>query len=296
MSLTSAMFTGVSGLLNQAEGINVIGNNISNVNTIGFKGSRMLFSDMLSQSAVNNSQIGRGVQIQKVDNLFSSGPISSSSNITDLAIQGDGFFVLGAPTAVAGTAVTCNDAYYTRAGSFRLDSSGLGLVNPNGYKVLDTAGMPIVFAATNGGTQLFQKVTGIDATGAIALLYADPATGVSSTLYYAGNATPAIAAPLAATPRIAEAKVPNPQGMIKQGGTLFTVNAISGLPAAAGAVVATKANGTNEQLLSNNLELSNVDMAAEFVNMILTQRAYSANSKTITTSDEMTQEVLNLKR
>ena len=295
MSLTSAMFTGVSGLLNQAEGINVIGNNISNVNTIGFKGSRMLFSDMLSQSAVNNSQIGRGVQIQKVDNLFGSGPISSSSNITDLAIQGDGFFVLGAPTAAAGTAVNCPDAYYTRAGSFRLDSSGLGLVNPNGYKLLDTAGMPIVFAANNGGTQLFQKVTGIDATGAIALLYADPATGISSTLYYNGNGA-TVAAPIAATPRIAEAKIPNPQGMVKQGGTLFTVNAISGLPAAAGAVVATKANGTNEQLLSNNLELSNVDMAAEFVNMILTQRAYSANSKTITTSDEMTQEVLNLKR
>lgn len=295
MSLTSAMFTGVSGLLNQAEGINVIGNNISNVNTIGFKGSRMLFSDMLSQSAVNNSQIGRGVQIQKVDNLFGSGPISSSSNVTDLAIQGDGFFVLGAPTAPAGTAVNCPDAYYTRAGSFRLDSSGLGLVNPNGYKLLDTAGMPIVFAANNGGTQLFQKVTGIDATGAIALLYADPATGVSSTLYYNGNGA-TVAAPVAATPRIAEAKVPNPQGMVKQGGTLFTVNAISGLPAAAAAPVATKANGTNEQLLSNNLELSNVDMAAEFVNMILTQRAYSANSKTITTSDEMTQEVLNLKR
>lgn len=295
MSLTSAMFTGVSGLLNQAEGINVIGNNISNVNTIGFKGSRMLFSDMLSQSAVNNSQIGRGVQIQKVDNLFGSGPISSSSNITDLAIQGDGFFVLGAPSAAAGTAVNCPDAYYTRAGSFRLDSSGLGLVNPNGYKLLDTAGMPIVFAANNGGTQLFQKVTGIDATGAIALLYADPATGISSTLYYNGNGA-TVAAPIAATPRIAEAKIPNPQGMVKQGGTLFTVNAISGLPAAAAAVVATKANGTNEQLLSNNLELSNVDMAAEFVNMILTQRAYSANSKTITTSDEMTQEVLNLKR
>lgn len=300
MSLTSAMFTGVSGLLNQAEGINVIGNNISNVNTIGFKGSRMLFSDMLSQSAVNNSQIGRGVQIQKVDNLFGSGPISSSSNVTDLAIQGDGFFVLGAPSAATGTAVNCPDAYYTRAGSFRLDSSGYGLVNPNGYKLLDTAGMPIVFAATDGvaapNTQNFQKVTGIDSTGAIALLYANPTTGVSSTLYYAGNATAPIATPLATTPRIAEAKVPNPQGMVKQGGTLFTVNAISGLPAAAGAVVATKANGTNEQLLSNNLELSNVDMAAEFVNMILTQRAYSANSKTITTSDEMTQEVLNLKR
>jgi flagellar hook protein FlgE len=63
-----------------------------------------------------------------------------------------------------------------------------------------------------------------------------------------------------------------------------------------GSVVATSANGTSEMLLSNNLEMSNVDMATEFVNMITTQRAYSANSKTITTADQMTQEVLGLVR
>lgn len=307
MSLSAAMATGVSGLLNQAEGINVIGNNISNVNTIGFKGSRMLFADMLSSSTVNNSQIGRGVQIQKVDNIFGSGPITNSTNVTDLAIQGEGFFVLGAPTTAAGNVVANEAAYYTKAGAFRLDSTGFGLINPDGYKLLDTDGHPIIFPATNGvngagGAQLFQKVTGIDSTGAIALLYADPATGISSTLYYAGSTNAgvtntAIAAPIAATPRIAEAKIPNPQGMAKQGGTLFTATAItSGLPAGAGNPVTTKANGTTERLLSNYLEQSNVDMATEFVSMITTQRAYSANSKTITTADEMTQEALNLKR
>ena len=293
MSITSAMFTGVSGLLANAEGINVIGNNLANVNTVGFKDSRMLFSDMLSTSIGNNSQIGHGVQIQGVDNVFSQGSLETSTSATDLAIQGNGFFVLGGPSSPAGTAITAAAAYYTRAGSFRTDSSGLGLVNPDGYKVLDTAGKPIIFAATDGvaapNTKNFQKVVGVDSSGQISLLYAD-ASGNTSTLYYAGSATAPVVAG-GATFKIAETNVPNPQGMAKQGGTLFKLTAASGTPAAL-----TAANGTSEQLLSNNLELSNVDMASEFVNMITTQRAYSANSKTITTADQMTQEVLALIR
>jgi len=295
MSITSAMYTGVSGMLANAEGINVIGNNLANVNTIGFKDSRMLFSDMLSTSLGNSSQVGHGVQIQKVDNIFSQGSLENTSTVTDLAIQGDGFFALGGPSAPAGTAVSTSNAYYTRAGSFRLDNSGLGLVNPDGYKVLDTAGMPIVFQATfapgaPAAVQNFQKVAGIDSTGVITLLYAD-VNGNSSTLCYAGNGTAPVAAGAAGIVHIAETTVPNPPGMVKQGGTLFTLTAQSGTPAAL-----TFANGTNEKLLSNNLELGNVDMATEFVNMITTQRAYSANSKTITTADQMTQEVLNLIR
>ena len=79
--------------------------------------------------------------------------------------------------------------------------------------------------------------------------------------------------------------------MAKLGGTLYKVTAASGTPAAL-----TAANGTTETLLSNYLESSNVDMATELVNMLTTQRAYSANSKTITTADQMTQEVLGLVR
>lgn len=291
MSITSAMYTGVSGLLANAEGINVIGNNLANTNTVGFKGSRMLFSDALSTSIGNNSQIGHGIQIQGVDNIFSQGSLESTTSVTDLTIQGNGFFALGGPSAPAGTAVTPAAAYYTRAGSFRTDSTGLGLVNPDGYKVLDTAGNPIVFAATDGGAtpKNFQKVVGVDSSGQISLLYAD-AAGNTSTLYYAGSGTAPVAAG-GATVKIAETNIPNPQGMAKQGGTLFQLTAASGTPAAL-----TAANGTSEQLLSNNLELSNVDMASEFVNMITTQRAYSANSKTITTADQMTQEVLGLIR
>lgn len=295
MSLTSTMFTGVTGLLNQAEGMNVIGNNISNVNTLGFKGSRMLFSDVLSTSVGGSSigQLGHGVQIQKIDTMFSQSSMETTSIPTDVAIQGDNFFAVAKPGTVAAAAISSNDAYYTRAGAFRLDSNN-ALITPDNYNVLDSAAMPIVFTPTyvSGANTLdFQKVTGVNAQGAISLLYSD-ALGNSSTVYYNGNG----AAPVAGTPTVflGTAKIPNPAGMEKVGGTLFRqTGAIIG---GSGTPVISSQNGSTEKVIGNNLELSNVDMATEFVKMILTQRAYSANSKTITTSDEMTQEVLNLKR
>ncbi|HEY4743119.1 MAG TPA: flagellar hook basal-body protein [Desulfuromonadaceae bacterium] len=289
MSIATAMQTGISGLAANGEAITVIGNNLANSNTIGYKTARTLFSDMLSENIGNNSQIGRGVQVQKVDNIFSQGSMENTTGVTDLAIQGDGFFSLCGPNATTGTAA---NAYYTRAGSFRLDSTGLGLVNPDGYKLLDTAGDAIKFAATDGvaapNTKTFQKVTAVDSTGVMSLLYAD-AAGNTSTLFYAG--TGATTATYANAVKIAETVVPNPAGMTKQGGTLFTLTAQSGTPAAL-----TGPNGTSEKLLSNSLELSNVDLASELVNMLTTQRAYSANSKTITTADAMTQDTLNLVR
>ncbi len=100
MSITSAIYTGNSGLLADSDAINVIGNNLANQNTIGFKGGNTVFSTLLSQSIGNNSQIGTGVQVQAVQNQFSSGTLESTTNVTDLAIQGNGFFALAAPSAV----------------------------------------------------------------------------------------------------------------------------------------------------------------------------------------------------
>lgn len=325
MSLTSAMFTGVSGLLNQAEGINVIGNNIANVNTVGFKGSRTLFSDILSTSVAGGSQMGHGVQIQKIDNLFTQAPTESTGNVTDVAIQGDRFFALAAPGTTANAVIAGTAAYFTRAGSFRLDgqvttpaaAAGFAgtLTNADGYSVLDSAGKPIRIPLTNdllipsAANMTFQKITGIDSKGVMTLLYANNSTGANATYYYSGNS--GTTAPLATTAanytlvttaggvsngQLATVKIGNPPGMEKIGGTLFRGTASSGTPAAPSAAEAWSSNGVTENLLSFNLEQSNVDMANEFVKMILTQRAYSANSKTITTADEMTQEVLNLKR
>jgi flagellar hook protein FlgE len=285
------MFTGVTGLLANAEGINVIGNNLANVNTIGFKSGRMLFSDMLSTNIGNNSQIGRGTQIQKVDNVFGQGSFESTELVSDLALQGNSFFALGAPGGnVAVT--TQNSAYLSRAGAFRVDNT-YHLVNPDGYQVLDDAGAPIQFLAPAAPPVAgdFAKITKIDSKGMIT--YVD---ALGSTYYYNTAGVIGVTDPTTVTNRIAVINPPNPGGLDKVGGTLFQAGATSGIPAAVFAPVTNTANGTTEKIYSNSLEQSNVDMAGQFVKMILTQRAYSANSKTITTADEMTQEVLNLKR
>ena len=295
MSITSAMFTGVSGLLANAEGINVIGNNLANVNTVGFKSSRMLFSDMLSANIGNGSQIGRGTQIQKVDNIFSQGSFEITESVTDLALQGNSFFAVKDPNAAA--PVNQNGAMLTRAGAFRLDSN-FNLVNPDGFQVLDTAGNPIRFLddgnVANNATN-FSKITSIDPSGLITYLAKD---GITTNYYNVSGAVgvPATPANAATVQRLAVVAVANPGGLEKAGGTLFRPTPASGISANPFTLASNSANGSSEKIYTNSLEQSNVDMAGQFVKMILTQRAYSANSKTITTADEMTQEALNLKR
>jgi flagellar hook protein FlgE len=295
MSITSAMFSGVSGLLANAEGINVIGNNLANVNTIGFKYNRMLFADMIYVDVGNGSQIGRGTQIEKIDTVMGQGAFENTEVVTDLAIQGEGFFALGGTNAPSGTAVVPDSAYYTRAGAFRLGASvgtAMPLQNPDGYRVLDQDGIPIFIpktftTGTPAVTYDFQKITTLDNNGLISILYADTA-GNPVTAYYAGSGTATTT--LANAKKVGYATVSNPPALSKQGLSLFKTTITSGTPTIGAA------NGNNSKMFSNSLEQSNVDMAAQFVKMILTQRAYSANSKTITTADEMTQEVLSLKR
>ncbi|MBI5179507.1 MAG: flagellar hook protein FlgE [Nitrospinae bacterium] len=129
MSLNSAMYSGVSGILTLGNSMNVIGDNIANVNTIGFKGSRTAFADILSNSMSNGSttmQMGRGTFLQNVQTSWSQGSFETTANATDMAIQGSGFFV------VRDTANSAN--YYTRSGQFTLDKQGL-LVDGTGKVV-----------------------------------------------------------------------------------------------------------------------------------------------------------------
>lgn len=415
MSVTSAMYTGVTGLLANADGMNVIGNNLANVNTIGFKSGRILFSDMLSTGVTNSfsaSQIGRGTQIQKIDNLFTQSSFENTEVVTDLAIQGNSFFALKEPSTTS--PIDQSAALLSKAGGFRLDSD-LFLTNADGYQVLDTSGNPIQFSDNVAAIQLAAQTfnTGATVAAATAAITADIATiqgfvtampvgsartnaqalldattaannnAIAKDLILNGSQTGATAkdahtavasayaalqsAALSAATTVATA-IPvmaaettayglvnteqgkafsritkiEPNGLItylgqdglstfyynssgqvgisnttsnsltaqrlaiiaptdpsaleKVGGSLFKVTLKSGVPTAAFSSTSNSPNGTSEKIFSNSLEQSNVDMAAQFVKMILTQRAYSANSKTITTSDEMTQEVLNLKR
>jgi flagellar hook protein FlgE len=130
MGITSALYSGVSGLNTNSQAMSVIGNNLANTNTIGFKGSRTVFSDLLSSTVFGSggaSQVGRGVGMSKVDSIFSQGTFESTETDTDLAIEGEGFFML--------QEIGNNTTYYSRAGAFRFDEDGF-LVNPEGFQVL----------------------------------------------------------------------------------------------------------------------------------------------------------------
>ena len=133
--MLSSLYSGISGLLTNSESISVIGNNIANVNTVGYKSQSTAFQDMLYQSiqsASGTSQVGRGAILAAVSTSFSQGSFETTTSATDLAIGGQGFFIVKAGNS--------NTNYYTRAGGFSFDADG-NLTNSAGYilqgKVID---------------------------------------------------------------------------------------------------------------------------------------------------------------
>ena len=186
MSLTSSLYSGVSGLATHGDSMSVISDNIANVSTIGFKSARTTFQDVLSQSvatASGTSQIGRGASMSDVDTLFQQGSFQSTSNATDLAIGGNGFFIVRQPST--------NTNYYTRAGQFRFDQAG-NLTTPSGYTAqgwaLDSKGNNIGspgdivlsnFSSPPLSTSQMQAITNLDFS----------ATSKTNSLFGAWNAT-----------------------------------------------------------------------------------------------------------
>jgi flagellar hook protein FlgE len=136
MALTGALFAGVSGINSNGNAMNIIGDNIANANTIGFKSSRAVFSDLLSAD-VGGTKIGLGSRLAASDRLFVQGGVETTNSNTDLAIQGHGLYILR--DSQGGT-------FYSRAGEFNVDKDG-NLANPAGLAVqgiqLDSNGNPI---------------------------------------------------------------------------------------------------------------------------------------------------------
>lgn len=130
MSLSSSLFSGISGLSTLGNAMTVIGDNIANVNTMAFKSSRVVFEDVLSQSVATSSgsaQVGRGTALADISTSFDQASFESTSSPTDLAIGGDGFFAVRDPGSA-------ENLYYTRAGKFSFDKDGY-FTNPAGYIV-----------------------------------------------------------------------------------------------------------------------------------------------------------------
>jgi flagellar basal-body rod protein FlgG len=258
------MFIAATGMEAQKTNIDVIAHNLANVNTNGFKKSRADFQDLLYQgikfagaeSAAGNEiptgiQLGLGVKTAAVQKLFNQGDFVSTENPLDMVIEGDGFFQITMPEG---------DIGYTRAGSFKIDSTGR-MVNSDGY--------PMEPEITFPSDTL--EVT-VSSDGTVSVLQPGSTTGTS-------------------VGQIELAQFINPGGLRALGKNLFTTSGSSG-DAATGNPGSDGLGTINQGMI----ELSNVNIVEEMVNMIVSQRAYELNSKVITTSDEMLRMANSLKR
>lgn len=259
-----ALYSAATGMQAQETTIDVISNNLANVNTTGYKKSRADFQDLMYQYIVEPGaptsastqnptgiQIGLGVKTASVQKVFSQGDLSSTSNQLDVAIEGDGFFQVALPDGTAA---------YTRAGTFRLSSTG-DLVTPDGYTIDPTINIPSTATSISIGED-----------GTVSYRTADSPTAQTSGT-------------------ITGVRFPNNAGLKAIGRNLYTETDSSGTPEQG----TFSENGLG-RLQQGFLESSNVSVVEQVVSMITAQRAYEASSKGISTADEMLSQALNLKR
>lgn len=284
--MIGSLQTGVSALQQFQEDLEVIGNNIANVNTTGYKSSTMQFADTFSQTVGNSGgggvmQVGSGVGSASIDSEYTQGPINPTGIKTNLAVSGDGFFVVKDPSSGA--------SFVTRDGGFKLDSNGY-LINNIGYRVQGYTGTaPYSAGSTIGNLQ-------INDAAAIAALN-DTTTPPPTLTDYKIDASGQINATLSdgttgVIGQVVLQNFKNPQALAKQGNNLLSYSADAG-PLSAPIAPTTGGLGL---IQSGALESSNVDLASQMAALITAQRAFEANAKIITTSDEVMQDLVNLKR
>jgi len=279
--------SGISGLRFQQDKLDVIGNNIANVNTVGFRAGRAqgvdVFSQRLSEFSTNSSasQIGSGVSLASVSSSFAQGNIDSTGQPYDMAIDGSGFFLV--------RDTSNNATYATRAGDFRADANGF-LTTTEGMRVQgEIPGSP--------GVSSDIKITLSPTAPA---LPADT-EAISWRIESNGDVNLTLRSTLVPPP----ATPPDPLKIAQiQVQTFRDINGLSKLGnnrfgnlAAAGPVgLGTAGQAGRGQVRWQSLEQANVDLATQFTDLMVTQRGYQANAKIITTSDEILQELINLKR
>ncbi len=290
MSLIGTLTSGVSALRTFSKGLEVIGNNIANINTTGYKSSQasysQSFSNTLRGSAPSNGtassqsalQVGTGVQLSAITSNFNQGALNSTGITTDLGISGNGFFIVKDATS--------DVQYATRDGAFRIDDNGY-LVSQTGLRVQGLVGgtSTTALGTTVGDIRIGQdapastelKSISIDKQGSVIEFYSD---GTS-----------------AKTNQVQLQNFNDTTALMREGNNLY-----SGLDSAgpAGGSVLTGDNnpGTNGlgSVLSGNLEQSNVDLTQQFSDLITTQRSFQAGSRLITVSDTVLEDIVNLKR
>lgn len=261
-----SLWTAASGMIGQQYNIDTISNNLSNVNTTGFKKQRAEFEDLLYQTILmagtpateiseipTGIQVGHGVKIAATQKMFEQGSLQSTENRTDLALEGEGFFKIQ----------LYDGSYaYTRDGSFKVDSNRQ-VVTSSGYLLEPPVILPENFImstlAVSEDGRITVKVVGEE----------DPVEVGQMEIY----------------------RFVNPAGLVSMGGNLFKTT-----PASGDEIPGQPAMEGMAKVHQGFLEMSNVKVVEEMVNMIVAQRAYEVNSKAIQTSDSMLGTAIGLKR
>lgn len=257
-----SLYSAATGMEAQQLNLNTIANNLANVNTPGFKRSKIEFQDLLYQkpraSGTDSGggnliptgvEVGNGSRIAATSKVFTQGQLVNTGEKLDIAIQGDGFFEVQRPDGTIG---------FTRDGSFKLNAQG---------QVVTVDGMPVLSG--------FQTIP--QGTTAITIAENGQVTvqGASGTQNF----------------RLTMTRFANPSGLQSLGGNQYAETAASGTP---------ETGAPGEQgfgsTIQGYIESSNVNIVEEMVALIVAQRAYEINSKSIQSSDEMLQNIANMKR
>ena len=343
-----SLYSGISGMKVNQTKLDVIGNNLANVSTTAFKGSRVNFSTTISQTlgsasaasdslgGVNGKQIGLGAQISSIDKIMSQGSMQSTSRSLDVAVDGSGYFMVATGPALTGDAdaITIKDngvenmpannsVAYTRDGSFVLDNEG-NLLTSKGYRVLGFAMQTkdpvngtdidniendgkVLYVESNNQTKAIDnklvslkipdKVVKLSEQGGqrveteVAIKsFNISADGLITGVLETGEIT--------ALGQIAMSSFKNEVGLTDIGNNMYEPSGSSG----AAIISSGKNSPTNRNssgygdILQGYLEMSGVDMAEQFTDMIVATKAFQAAGKTITTGDEILSEIINLKR
>lgn len=285
MALIGTLTSGVSALRTFSKGLEVIGNNIANINTTGYKASQASFAESFSNTMRGSSpsngsassmpglQIGTGVQLASISTNFAQGALQSTGVTTDLGVSGRGFFIV--EDATSGT------VYATRDGSFRIDDSGY-LVTQGGLRVKGLTGSPptVVGDVRIGqnlpaGAQL-QSIS-IDRTGNVIEFYSD---GTSAT-----------------NNQVQLQNFNDTSALMREGNNLYSALTAAG-PLGGGILAGSNNPGEDGlgYIQAGVLESSNVDLTGQFSDLITTQRSFQAGSRLITVSDTVLEDIVNLKR
>jgi flagellar hook protein FlgE len=285
------MFAAVSGLRSHQTMLDVTANDIANVNTVGYKSARVTFKDSLAQlqrggaapsptqGGANAAQVGLGVQLSSIDNQMNGGTMQSTGNVLDVAVQGEGFFTLAVDAL--GAAATTAPRQFTRAGNFTTNSAG-DLVTQEGLYLVGytvNAGPP-----PSPNTAATRRIN-IPAGSSNVSIGQDG--GVS---YIDGNAASPTFGQRVVAGYLQLAKFSNQAGLERSSGNRWVVSPNSG-PAQYDVP-----GGDYGLTISGVVEMSNVDLAQSFTQMISAQRGFQANSRIISVADEMLQDLVNLKR